>query len=162
MPQAVAFAAIVVAPFGAVGIAVNDGRISALAFLPLGTAHWSARDVLAARASEQVRAYLDDPRAEFDLPLAPVGTAFQRRVWDQIVSIPSGQTRRYGELARELNSAARAVGQACGDNRYPLVIPCHRVVAATGTGGFAHASRGFHTSVKQWLLQHEQRQHDQH
>jgi methylated-DNA-[protein]-cysteine S-methyltransferase len=152
-----AFDAVVAAPFGAIGIAVDGGRIASLSFLPPGTSLHRAQDSLVERAGEQIRHYFDDPDAEFDLPLTPVGTIFQRRVWDQIASIPSGQTRRYGEIARALGSEARAVGQACGDNRFPLVIPCHRVVAASGLGGFAHANRGFYLRVKQWLLMHELR-----
>ena len=85
-----------------------------------------------------------------------MGTAFQRRVWDRIAAIPRGETRTYGDLARMLRSAPRAVGQACGNNYFPLVIPCHRVVAAGGLGGFAHTSSGYLLDVKRWLLAHEQ------
>jgi methylated-DNA-[protein]-cysteine S-methyltransferase len=70
-------------------------------------------------------------------------------------AIPRGRTRTYGELARELGGEARAVGQACGDNRLPIVIPCHRVVAADGIGGFAHATDGYPIEAKRWLLLHE-------
>ena len=66
-----------------------------------------------------------------------------------------GQTLTYGELARRLRAEARAVGQACGDNRLPIVIPCHRVVAADGIGGFAHSSSGYLIEAKRWLLAHE-------
>ena len=83
------------------------------------------------------------------------GTPFQRRVWDAISGIASGTTATYGELARALDAPARSVGQACGDNRLPIVIPCHRVVGVDGLGGFAHASGGFPTTVKRWLLEHE-------
>jgi methylated-DNA-[protein]-cysteine S-methyltransferase len=70
-------------------------------------------------------------------------------------AIPRGRTRTYGEFARELGGEARAVGQACGDNRLPIVIPCHRVVAADGIGGFAHATDGYLIEAKRWLLLHE-------
>jgi methylated-DNA-[protein]-cysteine S-methyltransferase len=96
-----------------------------------------------------------DPQFRFDLPLASHGTLFQRRVWGKIAAIRAGRTRSYGELARELRSAPRAVGQACGANPLPLVVPCHRVLAAAGIGGFAHCEGGFHLSVKRWLLAHE-------
>jgi methylated-DNA-[protein]-cysteine S-methyltransferase len=69
--------------------------------------------------------------------------------------IPRGKTRTYGELAKALNGEARAVGQACGDNKLPVVIPCHRVVAADGIGGFAHATGGYLLEAKRWLLAHE-------
>ena len=73
----------------------------------------------------------------------------------KISAIEAGRTRSYGELARELRSAARAVGQACGANPLPLVVPCHRVLAAGGIGGFAHSEGGFLLEVKRWLLAHE-------
>lgn len=91
------------------------------------------------------------------VPLAPQGTPFQRRVWQAMGKIPPGQTRRYGELAQELGSSARAVGGACRANPIPLLIPCHRVVAASGQGGFAGAQDGRLVELKRWLLTHEQR-----
>ncbi|HEX6266952.1 MAG TPA: methylated-DNA--[protein]-cysteine S-methyltransferase, partial [Burkholderiales bacterium] len=91
----------------------------------------------------------------FDLPLLIEGTPFQRRLWEALCEIPRGKTLTYGELARRLDGEARAVGQACGDNRLPIVIPCHRVVAANGIGGFAHATGGYLLEAKRWLLAHE-------
>lgn len=117
----------------------------------------SAGTEAAAAAVRQIEAYLDDPRSRFDLPLALEGTPFRRRVWGAIRAIGPGCTRTYGQIAADLGSAPRAVGQACGDNPLPLVIPCHRVVAADGLGGFAHSGAGFHRTVKRWLLDHEAR-----
>jgi methylated-DNA-[protein]-cysteine S-methyltransferase len=76
-------------------------------------------------------------------------------LWEALCEIPCGRTQTYGELARRLGAEPRAVGQACGDNRLPIVIPCHRVVAANGIGGFAHASSGYLLEAKRWLLAHE-------
>jgi methylated-DNA-[protein]-cysteine S-methyltransferase len=146
--------AIVTAPFGAVGIETADGEVVALQFLP-PQPESAATSALGADAAAQVEQYLLDADFRFDLPLRIEGTPFQRRVWDAIATIPRGQTRRYGELAAELAAPARTVGQACGDNRLPLIIPCHRVIGATGLGGFAHARAGFAVSVKRWLLEHE-------
>jgi methylated-DNA-[protein]-cysteine S-methyltransferase len=74
-------------------------------------------------------------------------------------AIPRGKTRTYGDLAQELGAefeaTPRAVGQCCGDNRLPIVIPCHRVVAADGIGGFSHTTEGYLIEVKRWLLAHE-------
>jgi methylated-DNA-[protein]-cysteine S-methyltransferase len=70
-------------------------------------------------------------------------------------AIPRGRTLTYGTIAKALGSAPRAVGQACGANRFPVAIPCHRVVAAAGVGGFAHHAQGFHVDIKRWLLRHE-------
>jgi methylated-DNA-[protein]-cysteine S-methyltransferase len=104
----------------------------------------------------QLRAYLKDARCEFSLPLAPAGTVFQRKVWQGISAIRPGRTHTYGELALAIGSSPRAVGNACGANPYPLVVPCHRVVAANrGLGGFARQRGGFLLDVKRWLLAHE-------
>ncbi|MFN2331521.1 MAG: methylated-DNA--[protein]-cysteine S-methyltransferase [Halomonas sp.] len=90
-------------------------------------------------AREQVLAYLDGRRRSFSLPLAPGGSDFQRQVWAALLRIPWGKTRTYGELARRLGreGAARAVGAANGANPLPLLIPCHRVVAVGGLGGYS-------------------------
>jgi methylated-DNA-[protein]-cysteine S-methyltransferase len=103
----------------------------------------------------QLADYFADGHESFDLPLALTGTEFQRRVWALLRAIPVGQTRTYGALARELGSAPRAVGQACRANPLPIVVPCHRVVAAQGLGGFAGDTRGRKLAVKRWLLRHE-------
>jgi methylated-DNA-[protein]-cysteine S-methyltransferase len=145
---------VVAAPFGAVAIASREGCITRIELLERGTP-LPAADPVGARAAEQLAQYFVDPAAGFDVPLAFDGTPFQRAVWAAIAAIPAGRTRRYGDIAAELGSPARAVGQACGDNRLPLVIPCHRVVAASGLGGFAHATDGFAVRVKRWLLEHE-------
>ena len=112
---------------------------------------------LAAEAARQIRAYLADPRFVFDLPLAVSGTAFQRRVWSALNDIAAGETRTYGELAKALGTAPRAVGQACGANPCPVLVPCHRVTATHGIGGFAHQRGGYMLDVKRWLLAHERR-----
>jgi methylated-DNA-[protein]-cysteine S-methyltransferase len=142
-------------PFGVLGVRTSDGRLTEIVFLKSGSAALAPRDGLAERACKQLESYFADSRFRFDIPLAPGGTPFQRRVWSKIATIAPGRTRSYGEIAREIDSAARAVGQACGANPLPLVVPCHRVLAASGLGGFAHHESGFHLSVKRWLLAHE-------
>jgi methylated-DNA-[protein]-cysteine S-methyltransferase len=142
-------------PFGVVGVRTAGDAIVEIVYLPRAAGTLAPSDPLAERACRQIERYLDDPGARWDLPLARAGTAFRRRVWRKIAAIRAGETRSYGALASELGSAARAVGQACGDNPFPLVVPCHRVVAAGGLGGFAHADAGFEISVKRWLLAHE-------
>ncbi|KAF3997670.1 methylated-DNA--[protein]-cysteine S-methyltransferase [Glaciimonas immobilis] len=151
------FSGIVAAPFGAVGIRVQGAAIGELVFLPDSFAPQDPADALAAKATRQILAYFLDPNFRFDLPLFRAGTVFQRKVWSQIAEIPRGDVLTYGEVARLVQSAPRAVGQACGANLFPLVIPCHRVTAAGGLGGFAshNAIDGFHIGVKRWLLQHE-------
>ena len=147
--------AVHVSPFGAVGIRTGDGCVEELFFLRAGTREVAPSDALAERACRQIERYIDDPGFRFDLPLRGKGTPFQRSVWRAISAVAPGQTRRYGELAVELGSEARAVGQACGSNPYPLVVPCHRIVAAGGMGGFAHSRGGYLMDIKRWLLGHE-------
>ncbi|MEK7842722.1 MAG: methylated-DNA--[protein]-cysteine S-methyltransferase, partial [Pseudomonadota bacterium] len=102
------------------------------------------------------QAYLADPGFIFDLSLHIGGTIHQRRVWQTIRTIPCGATSSYADIATQLHSAPRAVGQACGANRLPIVIPCHRVIAKNGgLGGFMHASNGIPLAIKRWLLRHE-------
>ncbi|MEC5386180.1 methylated-DNA--[protein]-cysteine S-methyltransferase [Uliginosibacterium sp. H3] len=92
---------------------------------------------------------------KFDFPNMNRGTPFQRRVWKAIAEIPAGEIRTYGELSASVGGTARAVGQACGANPFPVVVPCHRVVAKTGIGGFANARDGWLLDTKRWLLKHE-------
>ena len=87
------------------------------------------------QARQQLTEYFAGQRREFDLPLAPAGTDFQRRVWELLREIPFGETVTYGDLARRLGNprAARAVGMACNRNPIAIVVPCHRVVGSTGS-----------------------------
>ncbi len=141
----------------AIGVRVQHDAIADIIFLPAGTAMRQPTNRLAQRAADEIGRYAEEPQYTIELPLHIAGSDFQRNVWDAICRIPAGTTRSYGEIANELGNTARAVGQACGDNRLPLAIPCHRVVAADGLGGFAHRSGGMMLAVKRWLLAHESR-----
>jgi len=151
------FSAIVEASFGAVGIRTEHGLVRELVYLPASFHEQAPNDKIAERAAKQIDRYLSDAAFRFDLPLTEVGTAFQQKVWKAIAEIPPGQVLTYGDIARRVRSAPRAVGQACGANWFPLVIPCHRVTAAGGLGGFANSDdeTSFHLGVKRWLLAHE-------
>lgn len=138
-----------------VAVVTRDERIAEIRYLPPESPVVPPRNALAERAAHQLERYRADPDTVFDLPLEIAGTDFQKRVWEAMRAIPRGRTRTYGELAHELGGEARTVGQACGDNRLPIVIPCHRVVAADGIGGFAHATGGYLIEAKRWLLAHE-------
>lgn len=142
-------------PFGRVGVFTRGERVTQVVYLPPGGALSPPATPVAALACAEIQRYVTDPGHRPAVPLAPAGTPFQRRVWEAICAIPPGEARTYGELARTLQSSPRAVGQACGANPYPLVIPCHRVTAASGPGGFAHASEGYLVAIKRWLLAHE-------
>lgn len=125
---------------------------------PAGTRVEPTRDdALGWQIAEQLREYFAGTRRDFDLPLAVEGTDFRRRVWEVLRTIPYGQTRTYGEVAAMVECrAARAIGQANRHNRLPIVIPCHRVVAGGGIGGYAgEDGEGKNRDVKRWLLRHE-------
>jgi len=149
------YSAVLSAPGFSIGICCNDDEITAIDYLE-PQMEVAPKAPLAREAVRQLRAWLKDPQFEFGLPLAPAGTHFQRRVWEQICAIPAGQTKSYGEVAAAIHSGPRAVGNACGANPYPIVVPCHRVVGANqGLGGFARQRGGFLLGIKKWLLQHE-------
>ena len=148
---------VVAAPGFGIGLRCDEMEIYSLEYLE-PRPELKPANALAAEAGRQLRAYLADPEFVFGLPLCPSGTAFQRRVWGEIGAIPCHQTKSYGELAKALHNAPRAVGQACGANRFPLVVPCHRVIASDGAlGGFARQRGGFLLEIKRWLLAHEGR-----
>jgi methylated-DNA-[protein]-cysteine S-methyltransferase len=149
------FSAVIAFPKMKVAVTTRDGCVTGIRYLPPTVPTQTPQDALAERAVRQLERYREDPDAGFDLPLLIEGTPLQLAVWDAMRAIPRGRTRTYGELARELGAEARAVGQACGDNRLPIVIPCHRVVAADGIGGFGHATGGYLIEAKRWLLLHE-------
>lgn len=106
---------------------------------------------VAGEAARQLDEYFTGSRREFDFPMNPNGTDFQRAVWAAIAAIPYGALRTYGDIAAELGSSPRAVGGATGRNPISIVVPCHRVVAASGAiTGYAGG-----LDTKEWLLRHE-------
>jgi methylated-DNA-[protein]-cysteine S-methyltransferase len=153
MPGNTPYDAILAAPFGALGIRARDA-LTEISFLP------AARPVapktpLAREVCAQLRAYFRDPSFKFDLPLDTDGTEFQQRVWRALRGIRPGRPLTYGRLAERLHSGPRAIGGACRANPVPVVVPCHRVVAAHGLGGFMGGAGTKDTRIKQWLLAHE-------
>jgi methylated-DNA-[protein]-cysteine S-methyltransferase len=152
-----AFQACLRAPFATLGITTTATHVTGIRYLaPTQPARAPRKNSIAFLACVQIQAYLDDPRFEFDLPLMLHGTRHRLAVWEAMQRIRAGRTRTYGELAQELRSSARAVGGACGANPIPLVVPCHRVIAAQGLGGFMGEKReGFELGIKRWLLEHE-------
>ena len=122
------------APIGDLTISVEDNMIVSLDW---GWAQEQNTNTLLQDAKSQLDDYFDGLRKNFDLPLEPPGTKFQQRVWSMMEQIPYGKTITYGEIAKALGSSARAVGMACGANPIPVIIPCHRVVAANDMGGYS-------------------------
>jgi len=143
-------------PFAVLGLRTNASALTSLHYLPRTERAAAPVDRVAERAARELERWLDDPGFRFTVALSPEGTPFRQRVWAALTAIPRGQSRTYGDVARVVQSAPRAVGQACGDNPIPLIIPCHRVVAADGSlGGFMHATDGDSLAIKRWLLAHE-------
>ncbi|HYL32176.1 MAG TPA: methylated-DNA--[protein]-cysteine S-methyltransferase [Stellaceae bacterium] len=137
-------------PFGFLTIVERDGKIVAL--------EWGGRangkpDAVLIEAKRQLEQYFARKRTHFDLPLAPDGSGDEKRLWERMTKIPYGQTATYGELARELGQMPRALGQACGRNPIPIIIPCHRVVSVDGALTGYSAPGGVET--KRRLLQFE-------
>jgi len=145
--------AVIAAPFGAVGIAVQGLQV-AIELLPQKYSLKPANNKIVGQVAKQIKAYLDDARSDFNLPLIHKGTPFQRRVWDAISAIPCGRVLTYSEVAEIIGSGPRAVANACGANNLPLIVPCHRVVAKDGLGGYMNGVDGG-LKVKKWLLKHE-------
>lgn len=149
------YQAVIAAPFARIGLRMAGEAVSALDYLPADTLEQSPTDAATARAVEQLQAYFLDPHAPFTIPLTLEGTRFQQRVWEALQAIPPGTALTYGELAQQLGTAARAVGGACRANPIPILIPCHRVVARQGLGGYAGEVTGDPLGMKRWLLRHE-------
>ena len=135
------------------GIRVQNGQLTELDFLAQAIPAYV--ETSAYRSVAAIENYFNKRQDDLLLDVCPVGTAFQKRVWEALRKIPFGQVRRYGELATELGSSARAVAGACRANPLPLLIPCHRVVSANGPGGYMGKTSGSALAVKLWLLQHE-------
>lgn len=131
-------------PVGDITISEEDGAVVSLDW---GWAMSNKPTSLLRRAERQLNSYFDGKLEEFDLPLNPAGTDFQKRVWKLMTKIPYGRTRSYGDIAEKLRSAPRAVGGACGENHIPIIIPCHRVLAANGKMGGYSGDGGLDTKT---------------
>lgn len=133
------------APFDALTLTEEKGEIIAL---DVGWGAENEETPLLLEAKKQLLSYFSLERERFDLPLAPYGTDYQRRVFKEMQAIPYGQQRSYKKISDILQSSPRAVGQACGKNPIPILIPCHRIVASHGKiGGF-----GWGEDIKKYLL----------
>jgi len=148
--------AVLASPIGSLALEENAGALTRIEFLGERAAILAPVSPLLRETALQLAAYFADPHFQFDLPLRLEGTDFRQKVWASIAAIPCGQVISYSELARRVESAPRAVGGACGANPLPLIVPCHRVVAMKGLGGFnAHKDGVDWLPIKRWLLNHE-------
>jgi methylated-DNA-[protein]-cysteine S-methyltransferase len=129
--------------------------VTGIDYLPAARQPAEDGSAAARRVARALARYFADGGRPLTLAVELAGTDFQQQVWRALRSIPPGETRTYGELARALGSGARAVGNACRRNPAPLVVPCHRVVGASGPGGYAGRMSGPPLKRKCWLLAHE-------
>ena len=142
-------------PFGMLGIRCEVDVLTGIDFLEQDASPQAPSQAFAREVCEQLQSYFIDPNFHFNISLKLNGTAHQTKVWRAMSAIPPGQTRNYGDIAKVLASCPRAVGQACGANPIPIVIPCHRVVSKSGIGGFIRQRSGGALDIKLWLLEHE-------
>ena len=140
----------VASPLGPLTLAAGDGALTALRW---GKAKREDASPLLDRAAAALATYFSGDLRHFDLPVAPEGTDHDRAVWQAMQQIPPGKTRSYGEVARAIRSSPRAVGNACGRNPIPIIVPCHRIVAAGGGLGGYSGQGGAET--KRFLLELE-------
>lgn len=149
--------AVIAAPIGGLGLRLRDGFLVELDFLGARATKVTPRTAAARTATAALTRYFADPQRPLAIPIDLAGTDFQRRVWRALRRIRPGAVRCYGDIAKELGSSARAVGNACRANPIPIVVPCHRVVAVAGLGGFMGQRTGRAMRLKHWLLEHERR-----
>ncbi len=142
-------------PFGRLAICADDDGLLLVASVSRATKLKKANHTLAAETCRQLTSYVANPGFCFSVPIKTNGTPFQKKVWRALCRIPGDQTVTYGDLARKLNTSARAVGNACRRNPVPIIVPCHRVVARNGNGGYMGKRRGPAIQLKHWLLCHE-------
>lgn len=147
--------AIIPTPVGLVGVCTEGDAVTRVDLNLTSTNEQRARSKAGAEAVAFLQRYFEQGEWSGDMPLQLSGTAFQQRVWHRLLAIPAGEVLTYGGLAKEIKSSARAVGQACRRNPCPIVVPCHRVVAASGLGGFAGSTSGVLSEIKRRLLHHE-------
>lgn len=148
-------------PFATLGIIASETHLLHIHFLPMDvTAKAPTTNTVAHLASVQLMAYIENADFKFDLPIKLAGSKHQLDVWRAMQKIAAGKTQTYGELAAKIDSSPRAVGTACGLNPVPIVVPCHRVVAANGLGGFMGGKQNDPLAIKRWLLAHESAHND--
>ncbi len=141
------------APFGAVGLELTDQKLSGVDLCLDGSRVLTSHDGAIDRYCQALDDYFSGKRKSFDVPIIFTGgTQFQNKVWQQIEAIDFGDTRTYGEIAKDLHSHARAVGQACGRNTVPLFVPCHRKKKKNGLGGFSLGKEEKMLQIKTYLL----------
>ena len=149
--------AVINSPIGKLGIVVVANKLVKIDFLPRQSSTLVTHNFVIQQTIKQLKEYFCHPRVRFKIPLCLAGTPLQQQIWQAIQRIPCGKTMTYGELAQKIATSPRVIGNACRCNPIPLVIPCHRVVAATDLGGYCGKGNKNRLLIKQWLLDFEQK-----
>jgi methylated-DNA-[protein]-cysteine S-methyltransferase len=147
--------AVIDAPFGQLRLIADRDDLTGVEFLLKQVPSTKPASPLLKETEAQLRAYFKNAHHQFNLPIRLDGTAFQLKVWQALRDITPGDPLTYGQLAKKLATAPRAVGGACGANPIPVIVPCHRVVSAGGLGGFMGTRYLGPLNIKSWLLAHE-------
>jgi methylated-DNA-[protein]-cysteine S-methyltransferase len=151
------YQAVIAAPFAHLGVVFDHAGVQRIDFLPVSTPLLTNMHPHIHALTQALDRYWQDAAYQplADVPVSYQATPHQTKVWQILAAIPVGSTRYYGEIAAQIASSPRAVGQACGANPLPILIPCHRVVGKTSAGGFMHSRDESVLAYKQWLLNHE-------
>jgi methylated-DNA-[protein]-cysteine S-methyltransferase len=145
---------VIATTIGRLEIDIDDEKIKAIK-LNSNKSLSKSKTKLGQKITEQFKCYFNNASFEFDLPLVQKGSEHQNKVWKALREIPPGQVLTYGALAKKIGSSARAIGNACRNNPIPIIVPCHRIVAAKDIGGFSGAQEGVLLNIKRELLAHE-------
>lgn len=138
---------------GTIRLTADDRWLTGVRILVGKTVSASDSNAILLEAERQIEAYFADPASAFTLPLKPLSNDQDADLRQAMLDIPLGETRSYGDLARATGAIAKAAGQACASNPYPIIVPCHRVLPSSGVLG--NYSGGEGPTTKAWLLAHE-------
>lgn len=148
---------IIETPFGRITLIASEYYLQGIDLFHTQPDTVSQSSPITQQLSRELKDFFVEAHNVWSIPLMYAGTDFQQKVWQHLRTIPIGETRTYSEVAQAVNSSARAIGNACRANPFPIVVPCHRVVSKSGLGGFAGKIEGHEMTVKQWLLDHERK-----
>lgn len=148
---------IIETPFGHITLIATEYYLQGIDLFNTQPDTDSQSSLITQQLSRELKDFFVAAHNAWTIPLMYTGTDFQQKVWQHLRTIPIGETRTYSEVAKAVNSSARAIGNACRANPFPIVVPCHRVVSKAGLGGFAGKTEGHEMTVKQWLLDHERK-----
>ncbi len=148
------YQAILNTPIGYLGIRCDDNALLGIDFIH-AQSELKPKNTIATQTIQQLNHYFKNNQHQFNLPLKLEVTPFQSRVLNALLKIPVGKTKTYGELAKQLKTSPRAIGNACRENPIPVIIPCHRITAQNHLGGYSGQSTGKEIDIKRWLLEHE-------